>query len=108
MLAKKRKNSEVALPRNPKSSRQIEKHIKGVANHRRIEILFLIADNRGITVDEIARKIKCNVKTASDHIIRLTQAGLIRKSNRANRVSHELSPYGQIFYKFLNTFRNLK
>jgi len=28
-----------------KSAKQLERHFKGIANHRRIEILFLIAEN---------------------------------------------------------------
>jgi len=108
MLAIKRKNKTVERVSKTKSPKQLERYFKGVANHRRIEILFLIADNKGITVDNISQKTKCNFKTISDHIIRLTQAGLIRKSNRGNRVVHELSPYGQIFYKFTDSFRNSK
>ena len=108
MLAIKRKNKTIEKVFKAKSPKQLERYFKGVANHRRIEILFLIADNKGITVDDIARKTKCNFKTISEHIIRLTQAGLIRKSNRGNRVVHELSPYGQIFHKFTDSFRNSK
>jgi DNA-binding MarR family transcriptional regulator len=107
MLAKKRKNIKNNIVKI-KSSRQLERHLKGVSNYRRIEILFLIADNKGITVDSIAVKLKCNVKTISGHLFRLAQAGLIRKSNRSNSVIHELSPYGRIFHKFLNSFRNYK
>jgi len=107
MLAIKRKNTKHDTIKT-KSSRQLERHLKGVANYRRIEILFLIADNEGITVDNIAIKLKCNVKTISGHLLRLEQSGLIRKSNRGNMVPHELSPYGQFFYKFLSSLRNLK
>jgi len=106
MLAIKRKNKTIEKIPKAKSPRQMEKHLKGVANHRRIEILFLIADNKGIIVEEIARRVNCNVKTISEHIIRLAQAGLIRKGNRGRAVSHELSPYGIIFHKFLTTFRH--
>lgn len=107
MLAKKRANIKENIKKT-KSPRQMERHLKGVANYRRIEILFLIAENRGITVDSIAIKLKCNVKTISGHLFRLTQAGLIRKSTRGIMVAHELSPYGQFFYKFLSSLRTLK
>ena len=40
-----------------KTAKQIERHIKGVANHRRIEILFLVADRQNITLDQIAEKV---------------------------------------------------
>ena len=103
MLAIKRKNTKNNIIKI-KSSRQLERHLKGVSNYRRIGILFLIADNKGITVDNIATKLKCNVKTISGHLLKLEQAGLIRKSSRGNMVPHELSPYGKTIYNFLKTF----
>ena len=87
-----------------KTAKQIERHIKGIANHRRIEILFLVADNSGITLDDIADRLHCNVKTISEHTRRLTLAGLVNKKYQGRSVSHTLSPYGKIFYKFITTF----
>ena len=99
MLAKKRK-----FEKSVKSPKQMERHLKGVANHRRIEILFLIADNEGINVDDIAERLRCNMKTISGHVLRLEQSGLIRKNYRGRAVIHELSPYGRILHKFLISF----
>jgi len=90
-----------------KSPKQMERHLKGIANHRRIEILFLIASNKGITVDNIAERLKCNVKTISGHTKRLTEAGLVNKSYLGQAVKHELSPYGKILYEFLDKFQNI-
>jgi DNA-binding MarR family transcriptional regulator len=101
MLAYKRKKEK-----RHKSAKQMERHLKGVANHRRIEILFLIAKNKGITVEDIAEKLDCNVKTISEHTRRLVQAGLVRKDSRGRNVIHELSPYGKILHKFLTTFQH--
>jgi len=100
MLAKKRK-----INKTFKSPKQIERHLKGVANHRRIEILFLIAGNKGIIVDNIAERLNCNLKTISVHTQKLAQAGLIRKNYKGRAVTHELSPYGQTIYNFLKTFQ---
>ena len=108
MLAIKRKSTSAEKSPQVKSSKQIERHMKGVANYRRIEIMFLIADNEGISVENIARKLRCNTKTISGHLFRLMHAGLIRKSSRGLEVAHELSPYGKIFHKFLVSFRYLK
>ena len=99
MLAKKRK-----FEKNIKSPKQMERHLKGISNHRRIEILFLIANNKGINVDDIAKRLNCNMKTISGHVLRLDQAGLIRKSYRGRAVNQELSPYGKILYDFLLSF----
>lgn len=87
-----------------KTSKQIERHIKGIANHRRIEILFIIADNSEIILDEIADRLKCNLKTISEHTRRLVQAGLVNKRYRGQSVLHTLTPYGKIFHKFIKVF----
>ena len=87
-----------------KTPKQIERHIKGVANHRRIEILFTIAGNTDISLEEIADKLSCNIKTTSEHTRRLVQAGLVNKKYRGQSVLHTLTPYGRIFYKFIKIF----
>ena len=89
-----------------KTAKQMERHLKGVANHRRIDILILVAQNDGLTVEEIADRLNCNFKTISEHTRRLAQAGLINKEYRGRSVIHTLSPYGKIFYNFLKTFRH--
>jgi DNA-binding transcriptional ArsR family regulator len=104
MLAIKRKIKQKARPLKQKTPKQMERHLKGVANHRRIEILFLIADHKGITVDMLSILTKCNMKTISAHILRLENAGLVRKLNVGRAVSHELSPYGKTIHAFLRTF----
>ena len=90
----------------PKTAKQLERHLKGVANHRRIEILFLIAHEEGISVDGISNSLRCNFKTISEHIRRLVQAGLVEKKYEGHMVKHRLSPYGHIFIKFLTSFSN--
>ena len=87
-----------------KTAKQLERHFKGVANHRRIEILILIASSEGIALEDIAENLSCNIKTISEHTRRLTQAGLVNKEYRGRQVLHTLSPYGKTFYKFLTTF----
>ena len=87
-----------------KSAKQLERHLKGLANHWRINILFLIATNEGITLEEITERLKGNIKTISVHTARLVQAGLVNKSYLGRNVVHSLSPYGKTFYRFLKTF----
>ena len=106
MLAIKRKKKTIEKELKLKTPKQIEKHIKGVANHRRIEILFLVAEHGGLSVELISRGLGCNIKTISAHIMRLEHAGLVRKKNIGRRVVHELSPYGKLFHKFLMTFQH--
>ena len=104
MLAKKRKIYQKENNSKPKTPRQIERHIKGVANYRRIEILFVIANNEAIMLDDICMAVKGNVKTISEHTKKLSQSGLIRKYRHGRGVAHYLSPYGKNVYKFLKAF----
>ncbi len=69
-----------------KGSRKLERHFKGVANHRRIEILLFVAENEGVTLDDIVGKTKANVKTIAEHTRRLTLAGLIEKTHAGRSV----------------------
>ena len=89
-----------------KTTKQMERHLKGIANHYRIAVLLLIAENSGITLEGIVETLKANEKTIGEHTRRLYQAGLINKKYRGKFVEHTLSPYGRIFVQFLKAFRN--
>lgn len=90
-----------------KNSKQIERHVKGIANHRRIDILLLISKNRGITLDDIAEELSCNFKTISGHTAKLVNAGLVDKNYQGRFITHSVSPYGKIFMKFISDFKKL-
>ena len=81
--------------------RQIERIVKGFANHRRVQILQLLDETPELSVQEISRQLKINYKTASEHIRRLALAGLVLKRNRGVNVLHKLSPQGTTILKFL-------
>ena len=89
-----------------KTPKQMERHLKGISNHYRIEILLLIDKNKDITLDGIIEKIGANEKTIGEHTRRLFAAGLINKKYRGNFVLHSLSPYGKKFVGFLKSFQN--
>jgi predicted ArsR family transcriptional regulator len=89
-----------------KNARQLERNFKGVANHRRIEILLLVAERSDMTVEGIADALECNFKTISEHTRRLVQAGLMDKSYKGRTVVHALSPYGKTFANFIRTFQH--
>jgi DNA-binding HxlR family transcriptional regulator len=88
-----------------KTAKQMERHLKGMANHYRIEILLFVAANEGVTLDDIVAKLKANTKTLGEHTRRLALAGLINKQYRGKYVEHSLSPYGRTFVKFLKSFQ---
>ena len=94
------------MEKQNKTYYDLERIVKGFANHRRIEILMLIAKNSGITLEDIAEDLRCNIKTISEHTRRLVQAGLVDKKYEGRSVMHTLSPYGKIFYRFIETFQH--
>ena len=91
-----------------KTARQMERHLKGIANHYRIEILLIISDSEGITLENIVKTLGANEKTIGEHTRRLYQAGLINKKYRGKFVEHTLSPYGKTFIRFLKSFQQIQ
>lgn len=87
-----------------KTPKQYERYFKGVANHRRVEILITVSKSEGIILEQIAEKLNCNIKTISEHTRRLVHAGLLEKKYKGLRVQHFLSPYGKRFITFLKLF----
>ena len=78
-----------------KSSKQLERHFKGAANHYRIAILILLKRRPGCTLEEIADILNGNIKTLSGHTGKLVAAGLVNKKYQGREVLHSLSPYGE-------------
>ncbi len=89
-----------------KTYKQLERYFKGVANYRRISILQLVSRSEGITLDDLSRRLECNLKTISEHTRRLVQAGLLNKTYRGRAVAHSLSPYGKKMLTCLETFQH--
>ncbi len=87
-----------------KTAKQMERHFKGIANHRRIDIILLISRAKGITVEGIVENLNCNFKTISGHTKVLVQSGLVNKNYVGKSVVHSLSPYGKIFAEFIKSF----
>ena len=83
--------------------KQLERLVRGFANHRRIEIIELLVKSPELSVVEISDALKINYKTGADHIRRLTIAGIIMKRNDINSVRHALTNDGKAILKFLRT-----
>ncbi|MBI5135580.1 winged helix-turn-helix transcriptional regulator [Candidatus Uhrbacteria bacterium] len=88
-----------------KTAKQMERHLKGVANHYRIEILLLVAQRGPMTLFDIVDEVGANTKTIGEHTRRLFTAGLIDKKYRGKFVEHTLSPYGKTLVRFLKSFQ---
>ena len=84
-------------------ARVLERWMRAVGNHRRIEILNLLNENPELSVSEISEKLRINMKTASDHIRRLTIAGLIMKRSQGKNIRHKLTIRGNNILTFLRT-----
>lgn len=82
-------------------TRQLERIVKGYANHRRISMMQLLFDEPELSVQDIAVELKINIKTASEHLSKLAIAGLVLKRDRSNNVLHKLSPRGLDVLEFL-------
>ena len=90
-----------------KTAKQIERHFKGIANHWRIEVMLLISEQDGLSLEKIAKALEGNFQTMAEHVRRLHQAGLIDKKYQGREVHHSLSPYGKKFITFIRTVQQL-
>ncbi|TSC88354.1 MAG: Uncharacterized protein G01um101416_22 [Microgenomates group bacterium Gr01-1014_16] len=86
-----------------KTYRELERIVKGFANHRRISILELLEKIPELSVIEISNKVNINFKTASEHIRRMAISGLVLKRSARQSVRHKLTPRGIAILKFLRT-----
>ena len=86
-----------------KSYRQLERLVKGFANHRRIEVLELLQKHPELSIEEISRFLKVNYKTISEHVKRLAIAGLVLKRSEGHNVRHKLTFQAKQVLKFLRT-----
>lgn len=90
-----------------KNSKQIERHFKGIANHWRIDVMFLLSQENDLSLEKIAKKLNANFQTMAEHVRRLNLAGLVDKKYHGREVHHKLSPYGKKFISFLRTAQQL-
>lgn len=86
-----------------KSYFQLERIIRGVANHRRIEILELLKKSPELSIIDISKKLDTNFKTISEHIKRLATAGFVIKRSDGPSVRHKITKRGLAILLFLRT-----
>lgn len=80
--------------------RALERIVKGFANHRRLEILHLLARKPELSVEDISDELKIGYENASDHIRKLAVAGLVLKRNEGNTVRHKITPRAESILVF--------
>lgn len=86
-----------------KHKKELERIIRGVSNHRRIEILKLLNKSPDLSVVAISERLNANFKTIAEHIRRLYLTSMIEKNVKGARVQHRLTPRGRHTLKFLRT-----
>ena len=89
--------------RGAKSPLQLQAIVRGFANHRRIQMLTLLGGHPELSLLEVAGRLRVNLKTASEHLRRLSVSGLVMKRAAGTAVRHKLTPRGQAVLKFLRT-----
>lgn len=86
-----------------KRQRELEIILKGVASHRRIQIIDLLDKQTELSLFEIAEHISINFRTASEHLRKLTIAGIVMKRSDGASVRHALTNRGKGILKFCRT-----
>ena len=84
-------------------TKQLERIVRGFSNHRRIEIMALLARAPELSVQEVSDQLAVNFKTISEHIRRLALTGMVTKRHQGAAVRHTLSSRGKVILKFLRT-----
>ncbi len=84
-----------------KTYRELERIVKGFANHRRLQILNLLNKNSGLSVQGIAEEVHSDIKNISAHINKMHIAGLVSKQSQGNIVRHKLTRRGKSILQFV-------
>jgi len=100
MVAMKPKASVVR--REGARTKRLERIVKGFANHRRIEILELLASEPDLCVGDVSEKLEIEFKTASEHVRRLVLSGLVAKRYKGRRVCLRLADGTRNILAFLD------
>ena len=84
-----------------KTNRELERIVKGFANHRRLQILKLLSKEPELSVLEISERVNSDFKNISAHINKMAIAGLVMKRNDDKSVRHKLTKRGNLTLKFV-------
>ena len=84
-----------------RTNRELERIVKGFANHKRIQILELLGKTPELSVMEVAQRIKSDPKNVSAHINKMAIAGLVMKRHDINSVRHKLTKRGKTILQFV-------
>ena len=77
---------------------------KMMGNDYRMNILLVLRDHPGLTLDQINQQVGGDIKNIHSHTKKLFNAGLIHKRYQGNAVQHTLSGYGKVALKAFSLF----
>ena len=86
-----------------KRFRELEIILKGVASHRRVQIVDLLDRQTELSVFDIAEYVSIDFRTVSEHLRKLTMAGIVMKRSEGASVRHALTKRGKDVLKFCRT-----
>lgn len=78
-----------------------EKLVKGIANHRRLEMLEMINKMPNMSGEEIIEKLKINYQTGSSHLQKLVRSGLVQNHRFHQSQLYTITPFGSHIIKLL-------
>ena len=78
-----------------KNYKYLERIIKGGANHRRLQILFLLEKNPGLSVESVSSTLDVVFVTIASHLQKLHHSGLVSKKYIGRTVVHNVTKRGK-------------
>ncbi len=86
-----------------KKSNQLDYIVKGFANKRRIDIIFLLDRRPELSVSDIAEHFNISYTAVSNHLLKMMSRGIVIKRNDRRKVKHALTTKGERIVKFLKS-----
>lgn len=84
----------------PLNYSNVERIVKGYANHNRLRIMELLENQPELSVADISEKLIIGYENTSDHIRKMSIAGLVIKRNEGPNVRHKLTPRAKLVLAF--------
>jgi len=100
-----RSSSARSIHFNKVDARWLERVAKGFANHRRIRVLQLLIAEPELSLSDICERLNMSRTAGSEHVRKLTIAGLVVKRKQNTNVHHKVTDRGLLIFKFLKTIK---
>ncbi|HVV15034.1 MAG TPA: winged helix-turn-helix domain-containing protein [Candidatus Paceibacterota bacterium] len=88
------------MPKDQGEYRRLERIVKGFASYRRLQVLDLLKQTPGLSIEGIAEKLGMGYMNASDHLRKMAIAGLLYKRSDGMNVRHTLTPRAESILAF--------